>query len=243
MSATEKVEMETAFLLHARDYRESSRILEVFSQHHGRVGLVARGARRPKSRWGNVLRPFQPLHLSWFGRGSLHTLKTAEPSSVPVAVNGMRLMSGYYLNELLLSFIRRGDPHPELFAHYTTALVGLAEEQNTETPLRRFEIALLREIGYGLILDHDAENGEPLDPDRQYQYMIERGPVPLVAGQSMSMAEGLVFSGEQLMAIDAGGLIGEDDLRCAKRLLRAVLHHYLDGRPLKTREVLAAMRV
>ena len=126
----ERVDMEAVFLLHTRLYRESSQILEVFSQQHGRVGLVANGARRPKSKWRGVLRPFQPLRVSWSGRGSLCTLRSAEPSSGPFNISGLSLMSAYYLNELLMMLMHRRDAHPDLFAHYGAALDALVKEDD-----------------------------------------------------------------------------------------------------------------
>ena len=128
MSQIQRIDMEAAFLLHARPYRESSQIVEILSQDQGRVGLVARGSRRPKSPWKSTLRPFQPLRMSWSGRSALQTLRAAEPTSASVPLSGMTLMAGYYMNELLLALLHRGDPHPDLFAHYGAALAALEEE-------------------------------------------------------------------------------------------------------------------
>jgi DNA repair protein RecO (recombination protein O) len=239
MTVVERVEMESGFLLHARSYRETSQILEVFSQHHGRVGLVARGARRPKSRWSAVLQPFQPLRMSWSGRGSLYSLRAAEAATRTVPMAGMRVMAGFYLNELLLEFIRRGDPHPDLFAHYTVALAGLAGDDDVEVVLRRFEIVLLAEIGYGLNLECVAITEEPLQHSKRYRYVIEQGPVLVDDGRTGAM----IFSGEELLAIGSGEFGHTHVRRCAKRLTRMVLHHHLNGRILKTRDVLAAMRL
>lgn len=238
MQPVDRIELETSYLLHVRPYRETSQLLEVLSQRHGRVGLVARGARRPKSRWAAILRPFQPLHLSWSGRGSLHTLRAAEPASAPFKVTGMSLMAGYYMNELLIAFTHRGDPHPDLFAHYSAALAGLATGVEPELPLRHFEMALLSEIGYGLQLERDANSDARLAPESHYHYVIERGPVP--AG---SVAEpGLSFTGAELAAISSGDFHEASVAGAAKRLLRSVIEHHLAGRSLKTRQVLTAMR-
>jgi DNA repair protein RecO (recombination protein O) len=238
MPAVQRVEMESSFLLHARSYRETSQILEVLSHNYGRVGIVARGARRPRSRWPAVLQPFQPLRVSWSGRGELFTLRAAEPAAHAAPMAGMRLMAGFYMNELLLVFVRRGDPHPVLFAHYTAALADLAGDDDMEIILRQFEIALLAEAGYGLSLECVAVTGEPLSPTGQYQYVIDQGPVPVVHGQT----DGLIFSGEELLAIHSREFGCGNVRRCAKRLTRAVLQHHMHGRELKTREVLAAMR-
>ncbi|MBM4222044.1 MAG: DNA repair protein RecO [Gammaproteobacteria bacterium] len=207
------------------------------AREHGRVGIVARGARRPSSRWRSVLQPFQPVRLSWSGRGSLQTLRAAEAESHALPPQGMGLMAAFYLNELILNFIRRGDPHPGLFTAYARALDELRECPDQEPALRRFELALLAEAGYGLNLDHDVLNDVALDPHASYEYRIEHGPVPAGAGQG-----GLVLSGLALLAMSRGELDDPGVLQSAKRLLRGVLAHYLDGRTLRTRQVLAAMQ-
>lgn len=234
---TSSVELEDAFVLHVRPYQETSQLLEVLGAQHGRVGLVARGARRPKSPWRGVLQPFLPLRLSWAGRGSLHTLRGAETASFAPALAGVSLMGAFYLNELVLNFVRRGDPHPGLFIAYSQALAELRAGGEPEPALRRFELQMLAEVGYGLNLDHDVLNDVPLDPAAFYEYRLEQGPVPVADGGSA-----LTLSGAELLAISRGELSSPASLLAAKRLLRSVLAHYLDGRALKTRAVLAAMR-
>lgn len=230
-------ELDPAFILHARHYQETSQLLEVLSAHHGRVGLVARGSRRPSSRWRSVLQPFQPLRLSWGGRGSLATLRAAEPAGWCPPLAGMALMGAFYLNELLLNFLRRGDAHPELFAAYAGALDELRACAQADVPLRRFELRLLATAGYGLNLSHDASTESPLDPRAPYEFRLEQGPVP-----AMDAEAALVFSGAQLLAIGRGDLDDPAVLASARRLLRAVLAHHLSGRELRTRRVAEAMR-
>ncbi len=229
--------MESAFVLHPRPYRESSQLLEVLAQYHGRVGLVARGARGPRSRWRGLLQPFQPLRLSWTGRGGLSTLSAAEPASIPLALTGDQLLAAYYVNELLLSFTTRGDAHPDLFAHYTAALTGLSESDNSEATLRIFELSLLAEVGYGLSLDREADTGQPLEETGFYDYIVERGAVAVTQASSNNN-----YTGNQLLAIGAGEFDQPDNLAAAKRLLRRVLAYHLGERALRTRRVFAAMR-
>ncbi len=228
--------LEDAYILHARAYQETSQILEVLAVEHGRVGLVARGARRPKSHWRSVLQPFLPVRLAWVGRGSLYTLRTAESASFVPPLDGLGLMAAFYLNELIMHFVRRGDPHPGLFVAYSRALADLRAGGDPEPALRRFELRLLAEVGYGLNLDHDVLNDVPVDPGRHYEYRLEHGPVPADAAGTA-----LTLSGTELLAISRGELASPGILSAAKRLLRAVLAHHLDGRTLKTRQVLAAM--
>jgi len=238
MSSVERVEMEPAFLLHARPYRETSQILDILSQNHGRIALVANGSRRPKSRWKNALRPFQLCQMSWSGRGDLYTLRSAEIVGPPAQVTGMPLMAAYYMNELLISLMHRCDPHPNLFTHYGGALGSLANEGDTELVLRRFEVALLAEVGYGIVAEYDVVDERALEADRKYEYVIDRGPVPVPDTHSGD----LVFLGSELLAIANGDRLNVEQLKSAKRLLRAVLNSSLGGRQLKTRQVLAAMR-
>lgn len=238
MSTSRRVEMEPAFLLHARPYRETSQLLEVMSQSYGRVGLVANGSRRPRSRWRNALRPFQLCQMSWSGRGALHTLRAVEPYGPAPQISGMPLMAAYYMNELLMVLMHRGDPHPDLFTHYGGALASLSNHENTELVLRRFELALLAEIGYAIVADHDVVEERPLEAKRKYQYVIGKGPVPVPETYS----DELVFRGSELMAIVCGDTLDVEQLKSAKRLMRAVLNSVLGERPLKTRQVLAAMQ-
>lgn len=239
MSAVERTEFEAVFVLHARSYRESSQIVELLTQQHGRIGAVARGARRPKSPWRGLLRPFQPMRASWSGRGGLQTLRAAEPTANALNLDGIRLMAGFYMNELLISLLHQGDAHPNLFAHYGAALGALAEGEAAEPVLRRFELMLLAEIGYGLVTDRDIIDEQPLQPSQLYEYLTDRGPVPAAEGASGD----LVMSGAELTAIGHGLFDEPEILSSAKRLLRAKLNWCLGGRPLKTRQVLASMQI
>jgi DNA repair protein RecO (recombination protein O) len=238
MSGTERIEFEATFVLHARPYRESSQIIEVLGQNHGRIGIVARGSRRPKSRWKSILRPFQPMRMSWSGRGSLQTLRAAETTSSSLPFTGLRLMSGYYINELLIALLHRNDPHPNLFAYYGAVLAELAAGEELEPALRRFELALLAEIGYGLVTDCDAASGLPLRADHSYEYVADQGPLPVAPGT----VGDFVISGADLMAIGKGDFDHPERLLIAKRLLRKKLNWCLGGRPLKTRQVMASMQ-
>ncbi len=239
MSGTpvEQVELEAAYVLHARPYREASQLLEVFARRYGRLGLVARGARGPRPRWRGALQPFRPLRLSWRGRGSLYSLRAAEAAAAPLPLTGASLMSAWYLNELILALTTRGDPHPDLFAHYGAALAGLAEQGAAELVLRRFELALLTELGYGLTVGHVAHSGAPLDPEADYVYLADAGPIP-----AADSADAVRYRGAELLAIAAGRLEEPRLLRKARSLLGSLIRHHLGGRELRTRRVFEAMR-
>lgn len=227
-------ELTPALVLHSRSYRETSLLLEVFSREAGRIGAVARGARRPGARLRGVLRPFQALLVSWSGRGELATVTGAEPQGAPFLVSGEKLASGFYLNELLLRLLARWDPHPPLFDVYVDTLARLRDTaENAEAVLRTFERALLRELGYGLTLEREAGDGPPVRPERLYYYRLEVGPERESAGAS----DAVPVHGETLLALAAGRLEDKRSLKEAKRLTRAALSRYLGGRPLASRRI------
>lgn len=227
-----RAELEPAYLLHSRSYRETSLLVEAFTRQHGRVGLVARGARAQRSRLRGVLRPFQPLLLSWSGRGELGTLTNAEASAPAWLSTGALLAGGFYLNELLMRLLARDDPHAVLYSAYEETLEALGRGAPPEPALRLFEKRLLAELGYALLLDRDT-NGESLRPDALYHYHLESGPTP-VDGVREGM---LAVHGSTLLALSAGRLEGRCELAEAKRLTRTALKQYLGGRPLRSREL------
>ena len=238
MSTTVRVEFEPAYILHTRPYRETSLILEVFTPSYGRTGLVARGARRPKSPWRGMLDSFQPLRLSWTGRGELATLAQAEQGGHSAQLRGDAVMAGFYVHELLLKLLQRHDPHPQLFGHYATLLANLADGHPVEKLLRTFELELLREIGYALSLETDAHRHEPLQTDQLYAFRPDQGAVPTERQDN----DELNFSGAELLAIGRLELDDPACLRNAKRLLRHVLDFHLGGKLLETRRVVGAMK-
>ena len=176
-----RVDAQPAYVLHTRAYRETSLLLDAFSRDYGRVALLARGARRPHSTLRGLIMAFQPLELSWSGKGEVLTLMKAEWQGGQPLLAGQSLFCGYYLNELLLRLLPREDAHIRLFDHYRHILQRLGEpvarQETAESGLRSFERALLSELGYGLTLDRD-HRGEPIAAAAHYHYEIERGPVP-----------------------------------------------------------------
>jgi DNA repair protein RecO (recombination protein O) len=243
MSNTVRVELEPAYILHTRSYRETSQIIEVFTPGFGRTGLVAKGARRPKSPFRGILNPFQPLRVSWSGRGELATLRQAETVSAVGVMPDSSVMAGFYVNELLLKLLHRHDPHPDLFAHYSSLIGKLAEGEqqdaaSVEKALRKFELELLQEIGYALNLKRDALQHKPLCAEQLYEFRIDQGAVPVDAGGM----DGLYFTGAELLLIGRLQLDDKDALRKAKRLLRYVLDYYIGDKGLQTRRIAAAMK-
>jgi DNA repair protein RecO (recombination protein O) len=226
-----RVWLAPAYVLHQYAYRDTSRIVEVFTAEHGRLTLFARGANGAKSSLRGVLRPFQRLLVSWSGRGEAGQLVGAEIDGACVSLARERLMSGFYLNELLLKLTERFDPHPEVFDAYAACLAALCGGEGEEASLRRFEKRLLENLGYGLELTRTA-GGETIAADGFYRFAQQRGPEPCVAD-----APGAV-RGRSLADLEAERFADERSLRDAKRVLRAALDACLDGRTLRSREVM-----
>ena len=148
MTATRRVQQQPAFVLHHRPFRDTSQLLDVISREHGKITLVARGSRSAKSKLRGLLRPFQALRLSWFVRSDLGTLTGAEIDSAPLSLGGDALLSAYYVNELVLNFLHRHDPQPEIFDVYSQTITALAHSEELAANLRVFEMELLRLLGY-----------------------------------------------------------------------------------------------
>jgi len=232
---TRRVWLTPAYVLHQYAYRDTSRIVEAFSAEHGRLSLFARGAASPKSALRAVLRPFQRLLVSWSGRSEACQLVTAEIDGIATSLPSDRLMSGFYLNELLLKLTVRADPHPDVFTAYAEAIRALSHGEDEESALRRFEKRLLEDLGYGLELARTAE-GEPIEAGRYYRFKAESGPQACVAE-----APGAVY-GRSLTDLEAEEFADPRSLRDAKRMLRAALDVCLEGKSLKSREVMLALR-
>jgi DNA repair protein RecO (recombination protein O) len=231
VSLRQRVDGQPAFVLHAYPYRETSLLIDVFSRDHGRVALLARGARRPRSVLRGVLLAFQPLEVGWAGRGEVQTLIRAEWQGGQPLLAGKALFCGYYLNELLIHLLAREDPHARLFAIYAETLRRLAAGAQ-ESDLRCFEHALLQELGYGLTLETDAA-GVAVDPDAHYAYEIERGPVRLPGPGGSALAVG----GRTLIDLAREDFSDPRSLAEAKQLMRTLIGHYTGGKSLASRRV------
>ncbi len=243
--------MDRGYVLHTYPYRETSLILQVWTEKHGRLGLVAKGARRPKSAHRSLLVPFQPLALDWFGRGELRTLKTAEPAAPATPLTGQSLLSAFYLNELLLKLTHRDDPHEGLFEAYDAAIAALraisragtraglvaaepgSNARDLEPVLRRFELRLLQELGYAVELARDVA-GEPIAQDAEYGYVLERGPVRASAGED-APANAVRLRGRTLIDLAQGRFDDPATVAQAKQLMRVLINHSLNGQELATR--------
>jgi len=246
----QRIQFQPVYILHQRPYKDASAIVEIFSAEHGRHGLVAKGIKRNTSKLRGLMQSFQPLLMSWVGRGELGTLTTVEMRGHALIFDPRYYSSAFYMNELLLRLLPRHDPHVELFSCYDSAvrsLAALTGSQDTDLPLqailRSFEVNLLQLLGYALVLDHDVKTNESINAEYQYNYLFDHGPVRSdgVGNESNSV----VVSGVTLQALSRLTLLEDDTgsvgskliFKEAKRLLRSVLDHYLGHKPLQSREM------
>ena len=236
------MQLARGYVLHQRPFRDSSLIVEIFTRDHGRLTVFAHGARGLRPRFG-MLQPFRPLLLSWSGRGEAPSLVAAEradapatglpDAGAPAGLPAARLMSGFYLNELLLKLLTRDDPHAGLFDLYETTLGALAVSAEVEAPLRLFETRLLQFVGYGLNLAAEADTGRPVRAEAHYHY--RPGVHGFVIAEPASPG---AIAGSVLHGLAAGEVPrGEEPQRQARALMRAALDHCLEGRELVTRTV------
>lgn len=233
MNARARQDNQLGYVLHTYAFRETSMVVETFTRSHGRVAMVARGAKRPRSALRGSVMAFQPLALSWSGRGELRLLLRAEWQGGQPRLQGRALLCGFYLNELLLKLLPREDAHEQLFLDYQAALARLAGNPEPGAVLRRFEKALLRELGYALGLDRGDVSGTRIDPERSYAYEPERGPVA-VNGAARA---GLVLSGQTLLDIARDDYDNPRTLQQAKALMRMLISHRLEQKPLNSRRI------
>jgi DNA repair protein RecO (recombination protein O) len=233
-NARERRDDQPAFVLHAHPYRETSLIIEALTADHGRVALVARGAKRPRSELRGILQAFQPLTLSWAGAGEIKTLIRAEWRGGLPLVSGSALLCGFYLNELLLKMLPREDAHPQLFHDYQDTLRKLADGADQAPALRQFEVQLLAQLGYALPLTHEVDSGLPVDPAARYYYAFDRGPRVAAAEPRRDYP---LVRGTTLLALARQDFSAPDAAAEAKRLMREVLDHYLERRDIFSRRV------
>ena len=234
-SQSSRRDHQPAFILHSYPFRETSLVVESYTRDHGRVAVVARGARRPRSALRGVLLAFQPLLLSWTGKSELRTLISAEWQGTYAPLRGESLICGFYLNELLLRLLPRDDPHEGLYAVYRDALAALAAGAGQAAVLRRFELTFLAELGYAVMLDRDADSGAPIAAEESYVYVIERGPIPAAA---RTAENGVELTGRTLLDMQCGDFGNSATQQQSKALMRTLINHYLGTQVLHTRQLL-----
>ncbi|WNN47641.1 DNA repair protein RecO [Siccibacter colletis] len=221
-----------AFVLHSRPWSETSLMLDLFTEESGRIRLIAKGARAKRSSLKGTLQPFTPLLVRFGGRGEVKTLRSAEAVSLALPLSGIALYSGLYVNELIARVLEPETRFSELFFDYLHCIQALAGATGSPEPaLRRFELALLGHLGYGVDFLHCAGSGDEVADEMTYRYREEKGFIASL------VVDNATFTGSQLKALASREFPDMDRLRAAKRFTRIALKPYLGGKPLKSREL------
>ena len=235
------MELQPAYVLHSRPYRDTSLIVELFTRDAGRLGAVVRGGRSGKQRIRQQLQAFIPLLVSFQGRGGLKTLTAVETEAPGWRLQGKVLYSGFYINELLVRLLPEHDPHPDIYRVYGDFLAAVhADAAGLEPQLRHFEFALLAALGYAVPFGVEAQTGLPMEPEQCYRYVSEQGFVQLPAGNTAGQG---CFSGALLAAIERREFDNDETRRAAKRLTRMALRPLLGNRPLQSRALFTGAAV
>lgn len=254
-----RVTSQPVYVLHTYPFKETSLVVELFSQQFGRIAVIAKGARRPHSAMRGMLQSFQMLSGAWSGKNDLKTLHSLDWHAGLTLIKGEALMCGFYMNELLLRLLPREDAHEGLFAYYDATLKTLASEQdslnkenlnnqnlinekqngknalnskNLAITLRRFELKLLQEMGYAVPLLSD-ENDLAICVEKSYRYEAEYGACELGATKN-----GVQLSGSTLLNMANDDYSDSQTQNQSKQLMRYLLAHYLGDKPLHTRQLL-----
>ena len=245
-----RVHQQACFVLLNRPYSETSWIVEVFSQQHGRLALMAKGARRIKSTLKGVLMPFQPVLLSWTGKGEIPTLTSAEidQRNFSLIDNELRrdaLVCGFYCNELIVNLLHRHDPHPKLYQQYQAAILSLSEAPPggvnsadwLAQKLREFEQNVIRETGYEVNFENEADGKTPIERHRFYRFQQGQGFVACPSNQPKAVSGAVI----QSVLIKPDGIakagLSADDLSQGKHLMRDILNQTLGYKKVVSREL------
>jgi DNA repair protein RecO (recombination protein O) len=230
-----RVNLQPAYVLHHRPYRETSVILDLLTEEHGRISAVARGIRQARSSLKPLLQPFIPLLVTWQGKSELMTLLAAEANGYTRGLAGAALLSGLYVNELLMRVLPKYDTHPGLYTIYQQTLLELSDPDLLQKSLRLFEKNLLEALGYGLQLKHDIHHQE-IVAGQFYRYHIEQGFEAI----ENPMENSALFSGTSLLAFAAEQLHEASVLQEIKRLMRLAMAPLIGQYPLRSRQMYAA---
>jgi len=237
--AGQRVVDQPGFVLHSYPYKETSLIVDMFTRDHGRIGVVAKGAKRPLSKLRGVLQTFQPLAISFSGKSELRTLIDAEWVGGMLPLERTALLCGFYLNELLVKLLARDDPHPALFQHYVSTLNELAHGEPAPIALRKFERALLKETGVAADLTRCTTTRAPVEADGYYVVDPERGARTAGAGADIDIPVNWpVMTGKTLLDMEREDYADPQTQAQSKQLMRFLLAYHLGGAPLNTRQIL-----
>lgn len=226
-----KVSGQPAYVLHTRAYRETSLLVDVFTETYGRITVLSKGARRQKTGLYAYLRPFEPLLISWAGKGNLPILTGAEYRNDLLNLVGNQRACGFYFNELIVYLLHKNDPHAQLFNSYDESLKEISTSSSHERVLRSFELRLLREVGYGLALDHDANNQSLIKAQAKYSYTPNIGMVEDNGNSNTSV------SGQTLIDMNSNCVQSKQALQESKQLMRSIISQHLGDKTLFSRKL------
>ena len=241
-SSSHKQAQQPVFILHTYPFKETSLVVEMFSQQFGRIAAVAKGGRRPLSAMRGMLQSFQQLSGTWSGKNELKTLHSLEWLTGLTLLKGDALMCGFYMNELLLRLLPRDDAHSQLFEYYAqtiqllSSLPAPADSTQLAMVMRRFELKMLQELGYAVPLTHD-ENGEIIHADKTYRFEADYGACDVSATK-----HGILIAGNTLLEMARGDYNSHTTQGQSKQLMRYLLQHYLGEKPLHTRQLLVDLQ-
>lgn len=231
-----RIDLQPAYVLHTRNYRDSSMLVECLTPDYGRISGVVRGVRstgKTAKQKRSLIQPFLPLLIGWSGNSDLKTITHFESNGVARVLTGQRLFSAMYINELLSRLLPHYDESAEIFLLYEQVLIELFDHKLIDVVLRRFELRLLECLGYGIDFTADSVTTEPIREGVLYRFDVSSG---FVACFSESADNGCIFAGEDLIAIARHDYTAQVR-RSAKRLCRIALNAHLGAKPLKSREL------
>ncbi|MDH5378642.1 MAG: DNA repair protein RecO [Gammaproteobacteria bacterium] len=229
-----RVELSPAYLIHQRPYRDTSLLIEFLTRDHGRIGAIAKGVRGRKNNLAAVLQPFNALLISWSGKNELVTLSQAELQRPSATLAGITYLSGLYANELLYKLLHRGETFPETFHAYERLLSTLTRENEIAENLRYFEMDLLRDLGYELLLTQEGHSEDPVDPEAWYRYVPDTGPLRV----SSRFEKGVIVQGSSLLALSRKQLPDKQSRIEARKVTKLALNEILGNKPLASQELL-----
>ena len=233
-----RITLQPAYVLHRRPFQNTSLLVDLFTLDFGLIRAVAKGARRQKSRSRALLQLFQPLLVSVSGKGEVKTLTSVESNVSAIRLQGGRLLSGLYVNELLSRLLQNQEEHAGLYESYRETLVALQGTSELEPVLRRFEMSLLAELGYAINLEYDCETDLPIVAESVYRFIPDLGfQVSILSAGAASGPD--EFRGADLIALREMDFADDQAMLAAKRLLRLALSAYLGDKPLHSRGLFA----
>jgi DNA repair protein RecO (recombination protein O) len=227
-----RVDDQAAFILHRREFQNSSLILDLFSEDYGRLSVLAKGAR--KRRDASHFQLFNRLSVGWTGRSELKTLTHIE--SRPLAVPTDCYMALMYINELLLYLLPKQDEYRDLFRHYQNLLLSMNMQQ-LDVLLREFEMQLLSQLGLMPDLSCESASGQALNSEQMYCFDVLAGVRACVNDDERQ------YPGAVLLAIQSQQFESPRIVQSARRLLRQIIDYNLQGRTLQSSKIYQQLRL